>query len=65
MTRDELARHLYIHSHDEADVPQEHTLDEWQALGARVWDDGDAGECSYKRCYADADQMIANGGVPR
>lgn len=59
MNRDELARHLYIHSHDEAEIPAAHTLAEWQELGARVWDDGDAGIYSYERCYAEADAILS------
>lgn len=58
MTRDELARHLYIHAHDDEGVSAS-----WQDAGAEEWDAGDIKPEDRADCYARADQMIAEGRV--
>jgi hypothetical protein len=54
MGRDELARHLYIHAHDEEDVP-----DSWRAAGAEEWDAKQATPDDVADCYAQADWILA------
>jgi hypothetical protein len=64
MTRDELARHLYIRgcdddyvrAHGEQGVPQT-----WRDMGAEEWDAGLVTDDDVKDCYARADRMIAEG----
>lgn len=65
MTRDELARHLYIHSHDVEGAPPPWTLQQWQEQGRRDWDDGSVKPGDVEAFYAYADRMIANGEIPR
>ena len=60
MTRDELARHLYIHAHDGDGAPQS-----WQDAGAQEWDGGLAKPEDVADFYAQADRMIANGEAAR
>lgn len=59
MNRDELARHLYIHAHDEQGAPQR-----WQEAGAVEWDEGMVTDDDVKDCYARADKLIAKGEAP-
>lgn len=59
MTRDELARHLYIHAHD--GTPQSY-LD---AGAPAEWDLGLVTDDDVADCYARADRMIADGEVSR
>lgn len=68
MTRDELARHLYIHSRD--DDPRytptpEAPGDAWWDAQALWWDDGQATRDEVAGCYAEADQMIRDGEATR
>lgn len=60
MTRDDLARHLYIHAHDDQGAPKAR-----QDAGAKEWDAGWASAKDVADCYARADRMIANGEAPR
>ena len=59
MNRDELARHLYIHAHDEWGAPKR-----WQDAGAVEWGEGMVTDDDRDDCYARADQMIRDGEVP-
>lgn len=56
MTRDELARHLYVVEPLGPDVPLTYAE---QAAGAEEWDTGQAKPEDVKDCYARADQQIA------
>jgi hypothetical protein len=60
VNRDQLARHLYIHAHDDDGAPQS-----WRDAGAEEWDTGQAKPQDVADCYARADQMIANGKEPQ
>jgi hypothetical protein len=60
VTRDELARHLYVVEPLGPDVKL--TFAE-QSAGAEEWDSGDVKPGAVADCYARADQMIANGEV--
>jgi hypothetical protein len=60
MTRDELARHLYIRGYGAA-----HPFDQWDRdFAERVWDDNEALVPDMDDCFARADQMIRDGQVP-
>ncbi len=59
MDRDELARHLYVHFHD-----QDGGGAVMQRCGAEEWDTGQAKAEDRAQCYAMADQLIAEGRVP-
>lgn len=63
MSRDELARHLYI------EIASERISEfrgEWPgASPAWTWDEGNAANDEVFDAYARADQMIANGEVAR
>lgn len=54
MTRDELARHLYIHAHDDRGAP-----DSWRRAGAEEWDSGDIKSEDRDDCYRQADNILA------
>lgn len=56
MTRDQLARHVYIHAHD-ADGAD----DAWRAAGAEEWDTGQVEAKDVHDAYAEADRVIEKG----
>jgi hypothetical protein len=61
LSRDDLARHLYIHNHDSHGAAQ-WERDKW----AKAWDSGEAFTTDGQNvdfCYARADEMIAEGAV--
>lgn len=55
MTRDELARHLYIHAHDDQGAP-----DSWRRAGAEEWDAGNIKPEDRDDCYRQADEILAS-----
>lgn len=62
MTRDELARHLYVVQPCGPDVPL--TAGE-QAAGAEEWDAGQVKSEDVNDCYARADRIMAGAEAPR
>ncbi len=54
MTRDELARHLYVHAHDDRGAP-----DSWRRAGAEEWDAGDIRPEDRGESYRMADEILA------
>lgn len=54
MTRDELARHLYIHGDD-----KDGAAESWRDAGAQEWDAGLVTDDDVQRCYAEADAQLA------
>jgi len=58
--RDALARHLYIHAHD-----NEGATDAWRDAGAVEWDSGDISEEDRIDCYAQADRILAGDVLAR
>jgi len=62
MTRDELARHLYVVEPYGPDTPL--TLAE-QDAGAEEWDAGLVTDDDVADCHARADRMIRDGQVPQ
>lgn len=63
MTRDELARHLYITTPDTR-APLVPVSQEEQEVLAQRWDNGGAHPGYAADCYARVDQMIADRQVP-
>lgn len=61
MTRDELARHIYV---VEPLGPEVTLTQPEQDAGAEEWDAGDVKPEDRTDCYARADQMIAEGRTP-
>ncbi len=54
MTRDQLARHLYVHAHDGQGAP-----DSWRRAGEEEWDSGDVNAVDRASCYRRADAILA------
>jgi hypothetical protein len=54
MGRSQLARHLYIHAHDNEGAPES-----WQRAGAEEWDSGGVNEKDIDDCYRRADEILA------
>lgn len=54
--RDALARHLYIHAHDDEGATQR-----WRDAGAQEWDAGKVTPDDLAAFYEQADRMIDQG----